>query len=451
MLPFGFHSPKKTPSPIFCCASAAPVISHGAFKVHNDPNRDIHDAIFHSFMAYAVRKQHKATLWALAMSHVQAEEFATPSESVLSSSLSASTQDFVPDQNLTKSIVPGLAVSPGLSVDSTQNVMLAPLPSTTQPFTPEKTFRGSLAPGLAAAFAEKHKRTSSSTTAQTSASEHNSAESMDLSQPFTETVVPGQDFKDIGLAEQLHQDLASSSQELLGSSPSTKLSTLDQDFKALRLLEKETQDLILPTHAGLCSSLLLLAHPKASITSPVYLASVSTPLFDSLPLGSPSVLPPSLLADSGTQATAIPVPGPPTLSFLTSAQPLPVPSSSILPTCPTQVPVMPSPVFNAEELSNNPLTEQTPYVIHLTSRLDYGPVYSHRYFVCPTSLQDDWVEISQLQWWAKGEPFKFKAEKWDLKCQIDSKFFRMTLRPNLSMRGFESQANTRGKKPNWWQ
>ncbi len=28
-----------------------------------------------------------------------------------------------------------------------------------------------------------------------------------------------------------------------------------------------------------------------------------------------------------------------------------------------------------------------------------------------------------------------KAEKWDLKCKDDGKFFRLTLRPNLAMRG----------------
>ncbi|KAH7342678.1 hypothetical protein BKA65DRAFT_586679 [Rhexocercosporidium sp. MPI-PUGE-AT-0058] len=94
-----------------------------------------------------------------------------------------------------------------------------------------------------------------------------------------------------------------------------------------------------------------------------------------------------------------------------------------------------APVFSLEALQNNPLTPQTPYVIHVTSRHDFGPVYSHRYFVCPPDLDQDWVEISLVQWFARGEPFKMKAEKWDLKCKDDCKFFRMTLRPNLAMRG----------------
>lgn len=83
---------------------------------------------------------------------------------------------------------------------------------------------------------------------------------------------------------------------------------------------------------------------------------------------------------------------------------------------------------------NNPLSDNVRYVIHLTSRHDFGPVYSHRYFVCPADLSEDWVEITLLQWFAKGKPFEFKAERWDLKCSQHSKFFRLTLRPNLNGR-----------------
>ena len=45
------------------------------------------------------------------------------------------------------------------------------------------------------------------------------------------------------------------------------------------------------------------------------------------------------------------------------------------------------------------------------------------------------MEVSLAQWFARGNPFNMKAEKWDLKCKDDCKFFRMTLRPNLEMRG----------------
>jgi len=44
------------------------------------------------------------------------------------------------------------------------------------------------------------------------------------------------------------------------------------------------------------------------------------------------------------------------------------------------------------------------------------------------------VEATLEQWFAVGEQFKLKAEKWDLKCTADAKFYRATLRPNLCMR-----------------
>jgi hypothetical protein len=93
-----------------------------------------------------------------------------------------------------------------------------------------------------------------------------------------------------------------------------------------------------------------------------------------------------------------------------------------------------TPTFTPEALKNNPLNPLVPYVIHLTSRVNFGPVYSHRYFACPWNLQHDWVEMSLVHWFAAGEPFKMKAEKWDLKCEKDEHFFRLTLRPNLAMR-----------------
>jgi hypothetical protein len=95
---------------------------------------------------------------------------------------------------------------------------------------------------------------------------------------------------------------------------------------------------------------------------------------------------------------------------------------------------MPTPVLSPEALRNNPITSNTPYIMHLTARHDFGPVISHQYFVCPSNLQHDWVEVSLEQWFAEGEPFKLKAEKWDVKCLVDRRFYRLTLRPNLSMR-----------------
>ena len=92
------------------------------------------------------------------------------------------------------------------------------------------------------------------------------------------------------------------------------------------------------------------------------------------------------------------------------------------------------PVLTSEDLQNNPITSNTPYTIHLTTRLDFGPVLSHRYFVCPSSLHLDWIEVTLGQWFAAGSPFSLKAEKWNMKCWADSTFYHLTLRPNLSLR-----------------
>jgi hypothetical protein len=111
----------------------------------------------------------------------------------------------------------------------------------------------------------------------------------------------------------------------------------------------------------------------------------------------------------------------------------PSPATLLSPPPPTQQ-AAPAPIFTAEALKNNPLTPQTPYVIHLTSRVNFGPVLSHRYFACPWDLQHDWIDMSKVHWFAAGEPFKMKAEKWDVRCEKDDHFFRLELRPNLGMR-----------------
>jgi hypothetical protein len=113
---------------------------------------------------------------------------------------------------------------------------------------------------------------------------------------------------------------------------------------------------------------------------------------------------------------------------------IPPPPTIALPPAPSTQQVAPAPIFTLEALKNNPITPQTPYIIHLTSRVNFGPVYSHRYFACPWNLQHDWIEVSLIHWFAAGEPFKLKAEKWDIRCEKDEHFFRLTLRPNLVMR-----------------
>ena len=83
--------------------------------------------------------------------------------------------------------------------------------------------------------------------------------------------------------------------------------------------------------------------------------------------------------------------------------------------------LIPQPVLTIETLKNNLITTATPYVIHLVSRHDYGPVCSHRYFVCPPDLRHDWTEASLEQWFAVGEQFKLRADTWDVKCLENSK------------------------------
>lgn len=99
-------------------------------------------------------------------------------------------------------------------------------------------------------------------------------------------------------------------------------------------------------------------------------------------------------------------------------------------------PFIPQRVLSPSNLINNPLIINPPptYVIHITSRQDYGKTESHRYFVCPTDLTSDWPEVSLLQWFAAGVGYDVKAEKWDHKCLQHQRFFRMVLRPNLAMR-----------------
>ena len=84
----------------------------------------------------------------------------------------------------------------------------------------------------------------------------------------------------------------------------------------------------------------------------------------------------------------------------------------------------PAPLLTVESLMNNPIAPDAPYIMHLTSRHDFGPVFSHRYFICPPELQHDWIEVSLIHWFVVSERYKLKAEQWDLKCDDDAKFYR---------------------------
>lgn len=98
-------------------------------------------------------------------------------------------------------------------------------------------------------------------------------------------------------------------------------------------------------------------------------------------------------------------------------------------------------VLTPEALEDNPITPGTPYILHLITRHDFGPVVSHRYFACPSNLEDDWEEATLAQWFAIGESFKLRACKWDFKCPVDSMFYRLVLRPNLALRPMQPTAS----------
>jgi len=66
----------------------------------------------------------------------------------------------------------------------------------------------------------------------------------------------------------------------------------------------------------------------------------------------------------------------------------------------------------------------SPYIIHLQARVNFGPVVAHRYFLCPLDLRGDWAEVSQVHFFAEGYPFGLKAMKWGISCDEHSMFFQ---------------------------
>lgn len=101
-------------------------------------------------------------------------------------------------------------------------------------------------------------------------------------------------------------------------------------------------------------------------------------------------------------------------------------------------------LFTPEALENSPITPDTSYIIHLATWHDFGPVISHRYFACPATLEHHWQEATLVQWFANGEQFKLQAHKWNLKCPVDSLFYRMILRPNLALRSISTTTSCTG-------
>lgn len=89
--------------------------------------------------------------------------------------------------------------------------------------------------------------------------------------------------------------------------------------------------------------------------------------------------------------------------------------------------IVPALVLTPEALANNPIRKDSPYIIHLQARVNFGPVVAHRYFLCPFDLNDDWVEISLVHFFAQGYPFNFKAMKWGVSCDHHVMFYQWVL------------------------
>jgi len=109
------------------------------------------------------------------------------------------------------------------------------------------------------------------------------------------------------------------------------------------------------------------------------------------------------------------------------SQPLSTPSTHATPeplTLPAPQDLIPRPVLTPEALANNPIKKDSPYIIHLQARVNFGPVVAHRYFLCPLDLRSDWTEISLLHFFAEGYPFGLKAMRWGVSCDEHVMFYQ---------------------------
>lgn len=102
-----------------------------------------------------------------------------------------------------------------------------------------------------------------------------------------------------------------------------------------------------------------------------------------------------------------------------ASHPLPTPSM-----LPVPQDLIPKPVLTPEALANNPIKKDSPYIIHLQARVNFGPVVAHRYFLCPLDLRNEWTEISQVHFFAEGYPFGLKAMKWGISCDEHVMFYQ---------------------------
>lgn len=107
--------------------------------------------------------------------------------------------------------------------------------------------------------------------------------------------------------------------------------------------------------------------------------------------------------------------------------PASIPPSPPLPgihTLPQPQDLIPKTILTPEALANNPIKKNSPYIVHLQARVNFGPVVAHRYFLCPIDLKCDWTEVSQIHFFAEGYPFGLKAMKWGISCDEHVMFYQ---------------------------
>ena len=379
---------------IFCCTSAGPVLAERAHKIHNDPNRDYHDAICKSFMKYAIRKHREAILYEI-MSGIEHLE--------------------VRDEHSVK-------VQHPLPPPSTTRTTPIKLPSTisplTPPFTPaKKNIKGEIKE-VSGSFDLPYRPPSFNDHAKTLAKEDEPL--LNLLQhiaaasnrgPSKPRYLPSAS-KKTSESFNVPRHLVAYDGYTAGSDERFLADLLDQN--AASASSRRARTLTLPSRSFGPSGRYDDSRLRSS-------SSVNATWTASNITGHP-VHNAHFLVDTKTHH------GPKSATSTYNGSVVKIHDHVMV------IPPMPAPGHPTDELLYNPMTTTTEYIMHLTSRHDFGPVYSHRYFVCPDNLDDDWTELTLLQWFARGEPFHFKAEKWDIKCENDKRFFRMTLRPNLTLR-----------------
>ncbi|APA10938.1 predicted protein [Sclerotinia sclerotiorum 1980 UF-70] len=423
------------PDNIFCCDSCTEVDTRHSDKPYHDPNKNYHQAIYQSFLNFATRISAAARELELAQAHEAAEvqrqaaEIYAAAISIQEESENASMalMDMIRSYNPDHQKMTNQAPTPSLACIKTPTPSSAltsafTLPSS-PPFSPSITPPRSI---IAQRCSDLHSISKSNVFGSDLMTPPSSASSSKPSSKMT-SISSGLGQSFIEFLRNGVTALPSSGVPNLGSSitdskiPEWRSRANDQ---AMQPLAQSFTPLgtsgypkspwaFEPTHSR-------APHGTYGSFQPSTTVEASEPYQSLILTGS---LEPSRFSSSSETFAEVSFDGFRTVQapYWTQTEP---------------EPFIPQHVLSPSNLIDNPLITNPPptYVIHVTSRQDYGKTESHRYFVCPTDLTSDWPEVSLLQWFAAGVGYDVKAEKWDHKCLQHQRFFRMVLRPNLAMR-----------------